>query len=86
MSVSAPASDAGAGAASKGHGRNGAEAYRGAARIDVPDEPLGREFAGLGAYLDRLMARPSFARVLQAAAPYFAMFPLENKPAVPRRG
>ena len=49
-------------------------------------EPLGREFAGLGAYLDRLMARPSFARVLQAAAPYFAMFPLENKPAVPRRG
>jgi transposase len=30
----------GAGAASKGHGRNGAEAYRGAARVDVPHPSL----------------------------------------------
>jgi glutathione S-transferase len=32
------------------------------------------------AYLDRLMARPSFARVLQEAQPYFDLFPLERKP------
>jgi glutathione S-transferase len=29
-------------------------------------------------YLDRLMARPSFARVLKEAEPYFAMFPKER--------
>lgn len=28
-------------------------------------------------YLDRLMARPSFARVVEEAKPYFAMFPSE---------
>ena len=27
------------------------------------------------AYLDRLKARPSYARVLKEAEPYFAMFP-----------
>jgi glutathione S-transferase len=32
------------------------------------------------AYLDRLMTRPSFARVLEEAEPYFRMFPLDNKP------
>src|SRR3954453_6480937 len=32
--------ESGAAAASKGHGRNGAEAYRGAARIDVPHPSL----------------------------------------------
>jgi len=26
------------------------------------------------------MARPSFARVLDEAQPYFALFPMENKP------
>jgi glutathione S-transferase len=34
----------------------------------------------LPAYLDRLMARPSFARVLKEAAPHFALFPMEKKP------
>ena len=36
--------------------------------------------AGLAAYLARLMRRPSFARVLADAEPYFAMFPLDPKP------
>lgn len=39
----------------------------------------------LSGYLDRLMARPSFARVLREAEPYFAAFPLEQKPRLPRR-
>jgi glutathione S-transferase len=42
--------------------------------------PFGRTEKNLLAYLDRLMARPSFARVLEEAQPYFALFPLENKP------
>ena len=37
-------------------------------------EPIG-EFKNVSAYLDRLQARPSFARVLREAEPYFAMFP-----------
>ena len=32
------------------------------------------------AYLKRLMQRPSFARALKEAEPYFGMFPLEPKP------
>jgi glutathione S-transferase len=36
------------------------------------------------AYLDRLMARRSFARVLAEAEPYFEMFPLERKPQIAR--
>ena len=40
----------------------------------------------LTAYLDRLMARPSFARVLEEAQPYFRLFPLENKPRIARPG
>lgn len=40
----------------------------------------------LSAYLDRLMKRPSFARVLREAEPYFAMFPLERKPRIKRSG
>ena len=28
------------------------------------------------------MARPSFARVLKEAQPYFALFPLEQKPRI----
>lgn len=43
-------------------------------------EPIGAAQGNLSAYLDRLMARPSFARVLEEAEPYFRMFPLEKKP------
>jgi glutathione S-transferase len=43
-------------------------------------ESLGAGHGNLSAYLDRLMARPSFARVLDEAEPYFKMFPLEKKP------
>lgn len=39
-------------------------------------EPFG-EFKNVSAYLDRLQARPSFARVLKEAEPYFRMFPTE---------
>ena len=42
--------------------------------------PFGRTEKNLSAYLDRLMARHSFARVLEEAQPYFALFPMENKP------
>lgn len=41
--------------------------------------PLGAAHPVVSAYLDRLLARPSFARVLQEAEPYFAMFPTEDK-------
>jgi glutathione S-transferase len=37
--------------------------------------PLGEAHPNVSAYLDRLLARPSFVRVLQEAEPYFAMFP-----------
>jgi glutathione S-transferase len=37
--------------------------------------PLDGSHPNVSAYLDRLLARPSFARVLQEAEPYFAMFP-----------
>lgn len=37
--------------------------------------PLGELHPHVTAYLDRLRARPSFARVLQEAEPYFKMFP-----------
>jgi glutathione S-transferase len=39
--------------------------------------PYAESHANVAAYLDRLMRRPSFARVLQEAQPYFAMFPTE---------
>lgn len=38
-------------------------------------EPFGDRHANLAAYLERLRQRPSFARVLEEAEPYFAMFP-----------
>jgi len=47
-------------------------------------EPFGATQGKLAAYLDRLMARPSFARVLEEAEPYFAFFPLESKPRIAR--
>jgi glutathione S-transferase len=34
----------------------------------------------LKVYFDRLMARPSYARALKEAEPYFQMFPMEMKP------
>lgn len=37
--------------------------------------PLGEKHPGAQRYLNRLMARPSFARVLAEAEPFFAMFP-----------
>ena len=37
--------------------------------------PFGDADQNLAAYFERLKARPSFARVLREAEPYFAMFP-----------
>jgi glutathione S-transferase len=45
--------------------------------------PFGAAHGNLRAYLDRLMARPSFARVLDEARPYAGLFPLEQKPKFP---
>jgi glutathione S-transferase len=39
--------------------------------------PLAPDFKNLAAYLQRLMLRPSYARVLREAQPYMAMFPKE---------
>ena len=47
-------------------------------------EPLGETQRNLAAYLGRLMVRPSFARVLEEAQPYFTLFPLERKPRIAR--
>jgi glutathione S-transferase len=43
----------------------------------VPFDPEHQNLAG---YLDRLIARPSFARVLREAEPYFRFYPVETKP------
>jgi glutathione S-transferase len=48
--------------------------------------PIAETQSALLGYLDRLMARPSFARVLEEAQPYFAMFPMERKPQIARTG
>jgi len=40
--------------------------------------PFADSHPGAFAYLGRLMARPSFARVLKEAEPYFKFFPQEN--------
>ena len=48
--------------------------------------PFAETHKNLAAYLDRLMARPSFARVLEEAQPYFNLFPLERKPTIARLG
>ena len=48
--------------------------------------PFGPTERRLRAYLGRLMARPSFARVLAEAQPYFTLFPMENKPQIARPG
>jgi glutathione S-transferase len=46
--------------------------------------PFAETHRRLAAYLDRLMARPSFARVLEEAEPYFTLFPMEKKPRIVR--
>lgn len=46
--------------------------------------PIDSPHKKLPAYLDRLMERASFARVLEEAEPYFEMFPLERKPQITR--
>jgi len=38
-------------------------------------EPFSASHPHAGAYLARLKERPSFARVIEEAKPYFAMFP-----------
>lgn len=38
-------------------------------------EPLAKSYPNTAAYLERLKARPSFARCLKEAEPYFNMFP-----------
>jgi glutathione S-transferase len=48
----------------------------------VPFGPSHRHLAG---YFDRLLSRPSYARVLDEAEPYFSMFPMKNKLENPRR-
>ena len=40
--------------------------------------PLAKNYKGAAAYLERLMQRPSYARVLKEAEPYFNLFPQEN--------
>jgi glutathione S-transferase len=47
------------------------------ANTATPFDPAQRN---LKVYFDRLMARPSYARALKEAEPYFAMFPMERKP------
>jgi glutathione S-transferase len=46
-------------------------------------EPFSQEFPALAAYFERLLARPSVARALVEARPYFSMFPLRE--AIPAR-
>jgi glutathione S-transferase len=41
--------------------------------------PFGDAHRNIAAYLGRLKARPSYARVLKEAQPYFAMFPREAR-------
>ena len=40
-------------------------------------EPLGDGHTNVATYLERLKVRPSFARVLEEAEPYFHMVPKE---------
>ena len=37
--------------------------------------PFGKTHRNAAAYFDRLMARPSFARVVEEATPYRSLFP-----------
>lgn len=46
-------------------------------------EPFSKTFPNLAAYFERLLARPSVARTLREARPYFEMFPF--RAAIPAR-
>lgn len=46
--------------------------------------PFDAAHENLPDYLDRLRERPSFARVLTEAEPFFKFFPIETKPQLPR--
>jgi glutathione S-transferase len=46
-------------------------------------EPFGSGHAAIAAYFDRLVDRPSFARTLAEARPYFHLFPFKDE--IPRR-
>ncbi len=46
-------------------------------------QPFPHKFQNLIAYFDRLTKRPSFARVLEEAKPYFSMYPFAD--AIPQR-
>jgi glutathione S-transferase len=46
-------------------------------------QPFPDELKHLSAYFDRLLMRPSFARVLEEAKPYFSMYPFAD--AIPQR-
>jgi glutathione S-transferase len=46
-------------------------------------EPFAENYGEISAYFERVIARPSFARVLKEAQPYFHMFPY--KEAMPAR-
>jgi glutathione S-transferase len=48
--------------------------------------PFAGSYDHLASYLDRLVARPAIARVLEEAQPYFALFPMERKPQIGRSG
>jgi glutathione S-transferase len=41
-------------------------------------EPLGDKYPAVKRYHDRLVGRPSFARVIEEAQPYFHLFPYNN--------
>ncbi len=49
--------------------------------------PFSADFPNMKAYFERLLGRPSFARVLREARPYFHLFPLKDQMprAFPRR-
>jgi len=47
--------------------------------------PFGPAHNWLADYLERLMARPSYARVLEEAEPYFGFVPIPNKPIIAGR-
>jgi glutathione S-transferase len=38
--------------------------------------PLASEYQNAAAYLRRLLERPSYARTIEEARPYFSMFPI----------
>ena len=46
-------------------------------------QPFPEEFSNLNAYLDRLMKRPSFERVIQEARPYLSLYPFAD--AIPQQ-